>query len=146
MQSHIVSKTVIVGPDDKLLVLRRSADDTHRPGGFDFPGGKVDDGEAIVAGAIREISEEAGLNLAEDSLKLIYAVTKVGYQNEEHADINFVWLGFIAKLPSNQKVKLSHEHQSFEWLSLADAILTCESASQQGFLHHIEQYSLLSEL
>ena len=57
MQTHIVAKTIVFNPAGKLLFLRRSHDDVHRPGGFDFPGGQIDDAEAITTGAAREVAE-----------------------------------------------------------------------------------------
>lgn len=146
MQTHIVAKTIIFNPAGRLLVLRRSDDDSHRPGGFDFPGGRVDDGESVPGGATRELLEEAGLDLKEHALHLVFGTTKVGYQTEEQTDVNFVWLGFIARLPAGQTIKLSHEHKSFEWLTPEEALAVCDGPTQQVFLEHLRKHDLISGL
>jgi 8-oxo-dGTP pyrophosphatase MutT (NUDIX family) len=146
MQTHIVAKTIVFDEGGQLLVLWRSADDAHRPGGFDFPGGKVDDGESVPAGAARELLEEAGLSLDESALQLVFATTKIGYQTDLKTDVNFVWLGFIGHLPQGQAVKLSHEHQRFEWLSLEAALAICDSPTQKVFLMQLRDHNLIKGL
>jgi len=145
MLTHIVAKTVVFDEAGKVLVLRRSADDTHRPGGDDFPGGKVEEGEGIFEGAVREIAEEAGLQMSPSDLQLIFATTKAGYNTDHKTDINIVWLGFVAKLPKSQAVTLSHEHQSFKWFSLDEAIADCDGPTQKNFMEAIRDRNLADQ-
>ncbi len=142
MQTRIIAKTIVFDDAGNLLVLWRAADDGHRPGGFDFPGGNIDEGEDIPAGAARELLEEAGLRLNESDLQLVFALTKTGHHTEVKAEVNMVWLGFIAKLPRGQAAQLSHEHQRFEWLSIEDALKVCDAATQRAFLEHVQANSL----
>ena len=146
MQTHIVAKTVVFNAEGQLLVLRRSADDTHRPGGFDFPGGKVEEGENIFEGAIREAAEETGLQLDKRTMQLVFATCKVGYHEEERTDINIVWLGFVTKLVRTQTVHLSHEHQAFSWQTIAHALKDCDGPTQKMFLEHLRDHNLAKEL
>ena len=46
--------------DGRILVARR-ADHQHLPGAWEFPGGKIEDGEDPAAASLRELSEETGL-------------------------------------------------------------------------------------
>jgi 8-oxo-dGTP diphosphatase len=146
MQTHTVAKTIIFNGAGKLLALRRSEDDTHRPGGFDFPGGQVNDGETIVAGAIREAAEESGLQLKAEGLQLVFATTKVGYHVEQEANINIVWIGFVTTITGDQTVRLSHEHQRFDWYTLEEALAECDGPTQKQFLSHVHDYKLVSGL
>lgn len=43
-----------------MLVARR-AEDVHQGGAWEFPGGKVEEGEEPEAAALRELEEETGL-------------------------------------------------------------------------------------
>src|SRR6185437_12156560 len=59
-------KIVIVGIQDahgRVLVVRRSADETNRPGFSEMPGGHVDKGESIEEAAKRETREEIGIKI-----------------------------------------------------------------------------------
>lgn len=146
MQTHIVAKTIIFNDAGKLLALRRSEDDTHRPGGFDFPGGQVDDGEAFVEAAIREAVEESGLHLKAEDMQLVFATTKAGFHVEQKSNINIVWLGFMTTIADGQVVHLSHEHQRFDWYTLEEALVECDGPTQKQFLKHLYKHNLTDEL
>jgi len=45
-----------------FLITQRSSDTTH-PGFWEFPGGKVEQGESAEAALIREVQEEVGLTV-----------------------------------------------------------------------------------
>jgi 8-oxo-dGTP diphosphatase len=47
--------------DGRVLVARRRADAEHLPGAWEFPGGKIEDGETPEQAARRELAEETGL-------------------------------------------------------------------------------------
>jgi 8-oxo-dGTP diphosphatase len=55
-----VVAAVIRDGDGRVLLTRRP-DDTHMGGLWEFPGGKVDDGEAPVDALVRELREELGV-------------------------------------------------------------------------------------
>ena len=146
MQTHIVAKTAVFNDDGKVLVMRRYANDPHRPGGADIPGGKIDEGEAIVDGALREMYEEAGLTVLPLGLQLVFATTKTGYNTEYNTDINFVWLGFVAKMPKGQRVKLSFEHDKYEWLTIDEVIAGSDAPTHVMFLKHLKAQNIAAEL
>jgi 8-oxo-dGTP pyrophosphatase MutT (NUDIX family) len=47
----------------KLLLVRKSMDDPHQPGRWEFPGGRMEDGETPDEALIREVREEVGLDV-----------------------------------------------------------------------------------
>lgn len=53
----------VVSSGDKVLLLQRPADD-FMGGIFELPSGKVEAGEALDAALIREVKEEAGLDVS----------------------------------------------------------------------------------
>jgi len=57
--------------DSSVLVARR-ADDQHLGGAWEFPGGKVEDGEEPADAALRELREETGLTASVASPLLVF--------------------------------------------------------------------------
>ncbi|ATR84645.1 Nudix family hydrolase [Pseudomonas defluvii] len=55
-----VAAAVIRGTDGRVLIARR-ADSQHQGGLWEFPGGKVEEGEAVQAALARELQEELGI-------------------------------------------------------------------------------------
>lgn len=146
MRTRTFAKTIVCNGDGNLLVLRRSASDPHRPGGIDFPGGQIDGNEEIVTGAAREVREEAGIILDPAAMQLVFANVKIGYFTEDEEDINFVWLGFITRLPDGQTVTLSHEHDRFEWLPFETVLANSDSHSITTFLEYLKAHAVAKEV
>ena len=59
----IAVKSMIVN-NGKLLIVKRANNDRYMPGIWEIPGGKLDIGENLLDGLIRETKEETGLEIA----------------------------------------------------------------------------------
>jgi 8-oxo-dGTP diphosphatase len=59
----LVVAGLIVGDDGRILITQRRADQSLG-GQWEFPGGKVEPGEAPVAALVRELGEEIGVTVA----------------------------------------------------------------------------------
>ena len=109
----------------KYLVLRASRDKSTLAKGkevkefWDFPKGRLEKGEQGIDAAKRELGEEAGIK----KFEIIS-----GFKETVHY---FTWHSgkpvpkFIAMFlaeTKNAKVKLSWEHDKYEWLSYEDAL------------------------
>jgi len=116
MKAKIVAKTVVLNDRDEVLLLRRSATDTRRPGEWDFPGGGIEPGEDLAEGAAREIAEESGLTIEPTQLKLIYAATELFPGRE-----SVTRLLFASRIETGD-VQLSFEHDEFRWVDIETAL------------------------
>ncbi|MGL4318493.1 MAG: Nudix family hydrolase [Pseudomonas sp.] len=58
-----VAAAVIRGADGRVLIAKRAADQ-HQGGLWEFPGGKVEEGEAVQAALARELEEELGIRVS----------------------------------------------------------------------------------
>lgn len=110
--ARVGAKVIIENKLGRILVLRRSAN-MSRPGGWDFPGGASDFGEAMENTVIRETREETGLEIFD--LKLAVSHSSISEDNDYT-----VLTGFIAKTQSAQ-VTISHEHDFVEWITPNEA-------------------------
>jgi len=145
MVTHVIARVLIFRADKKLLVLHRSPTDDYRPGGLDFPGGQVDDGETYAAGAAREAREESGIELSEGQLELVYANCSAGYNSSHKTDVNIVRLIFAAPTTAD-KVTLSDEHHDYAWMTIDEALRKLNYPSGEAVLRHIIDNKVAADL
>jgi len=101
------------GEKPAILLIQRAKDD-HWPNFMEYPRGKCDNGpnEALIACLKREIKEETGLDII--PLKFI---DKFSYTADEGTRLS-IQHNYLCKMKDpNQKVKLSKEHQGFQWIT-----------------------------
>jgi 8-oxo-dGTP pyrophosphatase MutT (NUDIX family) len=63
-----VAVTLVGDPATDVLITRRAPTLRAHSGQWALPGGRVDEGETVPAAALRELSEEIGLDLPESAL------------------------------------------------------------------------------
>ncbi|MEZ9338932.1 8-oxo-dGTP diphosphatase MutT [Vibrio splendidus] len=64
---HIVAG-IIFNQDKSQVFITKRPDDKHKGGFWEFPGGKVEAGETIEQAMARELDEETGIKVTEQSL------------------------------------------------------------------------------
>ncbi len=121
-----VANILVLNEKNQLLVLRRSEwkkipGTDYRPDlsrATDLPGGIVGDdrSEDVTTGALRELFEETGIEASFDQARLAYAETSY----REHGERSQARLVYLLKLDDTPTVELSWEHESFEWLPIAE--------------------------
>ena len=110
----LVAKAVLINEKGMVLILTRSATDVVRPGQLDLPGGGIDKEDASYSAAVlREIREEAGLELSEDDIKLVF--TDTSYFDGQ-TTIRFL---YAASISSTVPITLSYEHSEQHWMNMA---------------------------
>lgn len=63
---HVAVGVVVVNEQDVLIARR--PDDKHQGGLWEFPGGKVEEGEDVVAALARELDEEVALKVLSETV------------------------------------------------------------------------------
>jgi 8-oxo-dGTP diphosphatase len=91
----------------RILLLQRSARATHFPSAWELPGGRPETGEDIETALRREIREETGLEI---SLRKVMGATD--FRIGGRRIVCLVFSGTCRR----QKVKLSEEHDTFNWV------------------------------
>jgi type II secretory ATPase GspE/PulE/Tfp pilus assembly ATPase PilB-like protein/8-oxo-dGTP pyrophosphatase MutT (NUDIX family) len=102
------------GGDWRVLTLHR-VPDTKRPNSWEMVHGKIDADERPERAAVREVREETGLEI--DAL---YNLTVNPFYLHESQTVQLA-IVFVAFVADDAEVRLSEEHQRYEWLSLDDA-------------------------
>lgn len=115
-----VAKVLILNEKSEALILttgeyKEHPEKEHKP---DLPGGLVEDGEAEMLAAIREVVEETSITLEPKDTSLCYSETKF-YEAENKSVTKLLYLAQLALTPT---VTISWEHEAYEWVPF-DTIL-----------------------
>ncbi len=108
-----------------MIVYRGDADNpeflflTRKEGFLDFPKGHIEDGENEVQSAIRETSEETGLDLVPDTT---FRYRQVYWYQRKGEKIKKTVIMFLGEAPMESKVRVSFEHEGFTWLDFDQAM------------------------
>ena len=97
----------------QVLLIQRAKED-HWPNIWEFPRGKCDKpiGESLPHCAVREIKEETGIDVIPTKRIDVYEYLA------DHGKRKTICHVFLCKMKDDkQKVRLSKEHQKFQWVS-----------------------------
>ena len=108
----------IVDGEAQILLMRRSAD-RILPGLWQGVSGRLEDGERVLAGALRELREETGVTQA--TIEAMYDLDFVNQFHFAPADAILTAAVFAVRVGSGTEITLSHEHDALRWLPLPAA-------------------------
>lgn len=105
----VAVKGIVLNEDGKALILQRR-DKMEREGvaWWEFPGGTLEFGETPEQTLIRELREEAGLDVTAD--RLLFAS---GVKPDLHYEV--VVMTYLCRCEDCGKVRISEEHLAFRW-------------------------------
>ena len=109
---------VILYTKDKVILGKR-APSVNNPNQWNFFGGHVDEGESIIAAAIRELEEETGYKINKSSLK---EISKIG-------DATY----FVAKIDDPKNVGTTDEVSKVKGFKLTDLPDNLHSKTENFF-------------
>lgn len=119
---HLVAGCVVFNPVGKVLLVQRASHD-FMPDKWEIPGGSVDNEDVtILAGAARELWEEAGLV----ATRFAYVVPEGPEQDPGQLWVTSgttVWcrFSFVAEVEDWENVRLDpDEHQDFLWATMEE--------------------------
>lgn len=124
----LVNRCIVENDESgKVLLVRRSDDDSHNAGKWEFPGGKLETGQDLRSALEREVLEETGI-LVDVKSRLAFVfdriITDGAYTGSSHIAI------FGLARAAGGALKLSHEHSAHAWELPKEALeydLTIES-------------------
>jgi len=95
---------------NKFLLGKRSAK-VNKSGAWNLFGGRVDSGERPRAALVRELGEEAGLNIKPRHLTKLDTVTRRLRSRQDERDMHY----FVIKADREFSPRLNREHSDFRW-------------------------------
>jgi ADP-ribose pyrophosphatase YjhB (NUDIX family) len=105
---------LIFNAKGEVLMLR-----THKwSNKWGIPGGKIKWGEASETALKREIREETNLKVTDIRFVLVQDCI---HSKEFYRDAHFVLLNYTCRVTGKTDVKLNHEAQEFQWITLPAA-------------------------
>lgn len=101
--------------DGKTLLIRRVQTNSHNPGKWECPGGKVDVWESLASARAREVLQETGL-ITEPISGLAYVIDHQ-ITDGRYIGLLSVTITNAAKIISGNISLQSDEHDGFGWVS-----------------------------
>lgn len=87
----LVAAVALIDTDDRVLLAQRPAGKSMA-GLWEFPGGKLDDGETPEAALIRELNEELGIDTHESCL------APIGFASHGYDDFHLLMPLFVCRV------------------------------------------------
>lgn len=132
MRYHIAVKGIIRRGDGKILVLKRSDKDDHKPGMWETIGGGMDQEETPQEALSREILEESGLMARVGEPFNIFTLRRDTGEFK-------VGITFLCEHLDGE-VMLSDEHSEYRWIDPSEFIAL---ESVPSLHEEIARYALL---
>ena len=109
MENHklfrVNQNAVIQNKDNKILILQKD-------GKWMLPGGRIENNDKTWEQALRrEVGEETGIK--------DFIIEKISEVRISDSGNTYIIL-FVCKIDNIPEIKLSHEHQKYEWLDLKE--------------------------
>jgi len=108
----VVLGGVVFSKEHKFLIMQRNENEDIYPGLWELPSGKKEELEEAEASLLREIKEEAGVDV-----EIVVPVSVFNYQIEKPDEIrDSTQINFLVKIKDGQEVHISEEHQNYAWV------------------------------
>jgi len=95
--------------NDKVLIGKRKLTNEHQPGKWEFPGGKMEEGETIDETIIREFKEELDIDIS-----AFHELRTLNEGNIEFTPMMVKLLGGKAKLLEHDEIKFVDKKEFFK--------------------------------
>ena len=101
-----VSQVIVSNKDKKILLLKRSDDQSWQPNKWALPGGHVEEDEPYSVAGARETKEEAGIDVTN--------LQSYNFPEKEKETLHYFKADFEG---DNEEVEINFEHSDYVWVS-----------------------------
>lgn len=110
LKCNIGEYAVIINQDKKALIVQLPPD-SHHPGHWMLPGGRLEETDDASGGLIREIKEETKMEI-----EIITPCHVARWGSEDPMKYTV----FFLCRPKSEEIELNYENQAFKWIDLKD--------------------------
>lgn len=111
MKVVLVAAVALIDPDNRVLIAQRP-EGKSMAGLWEFPGGKVDEGETPEFALMRELEEELGIETRPS------CYLPVGFASHTYDDFHLLMPLFVCRAWKN--VPRAREHKALKWVKVQD--------------------------
>lgn len=115
----LVNRAIVLNDKKQILLIQRSTSDSYAPNMWEFPGGKLEEGQDISNALEREVLEETGLFVIPVS-RVAYVESYIITKSRKYNGLPYVVLVGVCKMIGG-KLALSEEHRDYKWVSVKKA-------------------------
>ena len=130
-----VAVGVVVGVDGRILVARRPPD-VHQGDLWEFPGGKLEEGETVLDALQRELQEE--LDIVIDS-EFCFPLKKISHQYDDRSVLLDVW-----RVDRFQGSARGRENQEIAWRGIGELLPADFPAANREIINTLQLPALLA--
>lgn len=124
---------VIVNPEGKILLIKRSSTLDWHPGEWEIMYGRIAQHESPQSGLVREVSEELNITITAGTPLTCWHIYR---GHEEIAENELIGITFLATT-NKLEIKLSDEHEDYRWVTPTQAL---ELITVDGIRRDIQAY------
>lgn len=128
-----VAKLLMIDDQDKYLLMYRSEHPLYGQDA-DLPGGTLEGDESLLEGMLREVQEEAGVDIDPATVKEVYTGTDYSAHNTQ-------FTLFVAHLAKRPAITMSWEHSKYEWIGRDDFLQKAKNA-KDSYMHMVHDVLL----
>lgn len=103
-----VAKLLLIDDREHYLMMLRSAHPVF-PNDPDLPGGTLERDEDPKLAMVREVYEEAGVNVPANDARLLY-------KGDEFSTHNTMYHLYVCRVARRPDITISWEHESYRWM------------------------------
>lgn len=135
---ELLTKIAVVGilAGNKILTGKRRDNEL-----WTFPGGHVDDGESLLEGAVREVNEEAGIEIGTEELELVTAERVTSHRAVGKEFSVFCFLARISREKADARNDPDKEITEWKWVEIDERTPELQAevrhAKKDSLLHYI---------